>query len=156
MYLKYPDNCIILHSENLFLFKILLQIFEMIANGGFPYYRHYCKYPSCLSMEFSRPEYWSGQPFPSPEEFPNPGIKLRSPALQPDSSEPPGKPIQFVTVCSSLYFPHSHPYFQRRSIKKKKKHTEIFQAKYFPLCYLSYANINVKYLAICQVTSNKL
>ena len=32
--------------------------------------------------EFSRPEYQSGQPFPSPEDLPNPRIKLRSPALQ--------------------------------------------------------------------------
>ena len=36
------------------------------------------------SMEFSRPEYWSGQPFPSPGDLPNPGIKPRSPALQAD------------------------------------------------------------------------
>ena len=45
-------------------------------------------------MEFSRPEYWSGQPFPSPGDLPNPGIKPRSPALQADSlpAEPPGKP----------------------------------------------------------------
>ena len=43
---------------------------------------------------FSRQEYWSGQPFPSPGYLPNPGIKPRSPALQADSllSEPPGKP----------------------------------------------------------------
>ena len=37
-----------------------------------------------LSMGFSRPEYWSGLPFPPPEELPNPGIELaslRSPAL---------------------------------------------------------------------------
>ena len=33
------------------------------------------------SMEFSRPEYWSGWPFPSPEDLPNPGIKPRSQAL---------------------------------------------------------------------------
>ena len=33
------------------------------------------------SMEFSKPEYWSGQPFPSLEDLPNPGIKPRSPAL---------------------------------------------------------------------------
>ena len=32
-------------------------------------------------MEFSRPEYWSGQPFPSPGDLPNPGIKPRSPTL---------------------------------------------------------------------------
>ena len=36
-------------------------------------------------MEFSRPEHWSGQPFPSPGDLPNPGIKPRSPALWVDS-----------------------------------------------------------------------
>ena len=36
-------------------------------------------------MEFSRQDYWSGLPFPSPEDLPNPGIKLWSPALQADS-----------------------------------------------------------------------
>ena len=45
-------------------------------------------------MEFSRPEYWSGWPFPSPGDLPKPGIQPRSPALQVDSlpAEPPGKP----------------------------------------------------------------
>ena len=38
-----------------------------------------------LSMGFSRQEYWSGFPFPSPGNFPNPGIKPGSPALQADS-----------------------------------------------------------------------
>ena len=37
------------------------------------------------SMEFSRPEYWSCKPFPSPGDLPNPGIKPWSPALQTDS-----------------------------------------------------------------------
>ena len=37
-----------------------------------------------LSMGFSRQEYWSGLPFPSPGDLPDPGIKLRSPALQAD------------------------------------------------------------------------
>ena len=37
------------------------------------------------SMEFSRPEFWSGQPFPSPGELPNPWIKPRSLTLQADS-----------------------------------------------------------------------
>ena len=32
------------------------------------------------SMEFSRQEYWSGLPFPSPGNFPNPGIEPGSPA----------------------------------------------------------------------------
>ena len=52
-----------------------------------------------LSMEFSRQEYWSGLPIPSPGDLPDPMIKPRSPALQADSlsSEPPGKP-QFVLL----------------------------------------------------------
>ena len=43
------------------------------------------------SMGFSRQEYWSGLPFPSPGDLPNPGTEPRSPALQADSlpSEPP-------------------------------------------------------------------
>ena len=47
-----------------------------------------------LSMEFSRQEYWSALPFPSPGDLPDPGIEAQSPALQVDSwpSEPPGKP----------------------------------------------------------------
>ena len=50
--------------------------------------------PHGLSMEFSRPEYWSGQPFPSPGDLLNPGLKPRSPALQADSlpAKPQGGP----------------------------------------------------------------
>ena len=47
-----------------------------------------------LSMGFSRQESWSGLPFPSPGELPNPGIEPGSPALQADAltSKLPGKP----------------------------------------------------------------
>ena len=38
-----------------------------------------------LSMGFSRQEYWSGLPFPSPGGLPNPGIEPMYPALQADS-----------------------------------------------------------------------
>ena len=50
-------------------------------------------YQAPLSMGFSRQGCWSGLPFPSPGDLPNPGIKSRSPALQADAlpSEPPGK-----------------------------------------------------------------
>ena len=50
-------------------------------------------YQAPLSMGFSRQEYWSGLPFPSPGDLPNPGIKPGSPALQIDAipSEPSGK-----------------------------------------------------------------
>ena len=49
--------------------------------------------PDTLPMEFSRQEYQNGSPFPSPENLPDPGIELRSPALQAGSlpSEPSGK-----------------------------------------------------------------
>ena len=45
-------------------------------------------------MEFSRQEYWSGQPIPPPGDFHDPGIEPRSPTLQADSlpAETPGKP----------------------------------------------------------------
>ena len=48
-------------------------------------------------MEFSRQEYWSGLPLPSPGDLQNPGIEPRSPALQADSllSEPPGSPNKY-------------------------------------------------------------
>ena len=48
------------------------------------------------SMGLSRQECWSGLPFPSPGDLPNPGIKTGSPTLQADSLtfEPPGKPWQ--------------------------------------------------------------
>ena len=51
-------------------------------------------YQAPRSMGFSRQEYWSGLPFPSPGDLHNPGIEPRSPALQTDAlpSEPPGKP----------------------------------------------------------------
>ena len=51
-------------------------------------------YQAPLSMGFSRQEYWSGLPFPSPGDLPYPGIEPRSPALEADAltSEPPGKP----------------------------------------------------------------
>ena len=47
-------------------------------------------YEAPLSMEFSRQEYWSGLPYPSPGDLPDPGIEPGSPALQADSlpSEP--------------------------------------------------------------------
>ena len=45
-------------------------------------------------MEFFRPEYWSGSPFPSPGGLPNLGIEPRSPTLQANylPAEPQGKP----------------------------------------------------------------
>ena len=54
-------------------------------------------------MEFSRPEYWSGLPFPSPVDLPNPGIEPRSPTLQADSlpDEPQGKPLLLTAAAAA-------------------------------------------------------
>ena len=53
-----------------------------VMSDSLQHYRLACQAP--LSMEFSRQEYWSGLPFPSPEDLPNPGMEpasLVSPAL---------------------------------------------------------------------------
>ena len=53
-----------------------------------------------LSMEFSRQEYWSGLPFPSPVDLPDPGIEPGSPTLQADSllTKPLGKSLGCTVI----------------------------------------------------------
>ena len=59
-----------------------------------------CQAP--LSVGFSEQEYWSGLPFSSPGDLPDPGIEPRSPALQADSlpTELQGKPIRVTLIQS--------------------------------------------------------
>ena len=45
-------------------------------------------------MKFSRQEYWSGLPFPTPGALPDPGTEFTSPALAGGATAPPGKPQQ--------------------------------------------------------------
>ena len=56
------------------------------------------------SMGFSRQEYWSGLPFPSPGDLPDPGIEPRSPTFQADAltSVPPGKDSLYSIVLYSF------------------------------------------------------
>ena len=79
-------------------------------------------YQASPSTGFSRQEYWSGLPFPPLGGLPDPGIKLRSPALQADAilSELIGKPyipyiVQYILVVyfmhNSLYILISYPCF---------------------------------------------
>ena len=70
---------------------LLLSHFSCVQLCGTP---QTAAHQAPLSLGFSRQEYWSGLPFPSPGDLPNPGIEPGSPALQADSllSEPPGKP----------------------------------------------------------------
>ena len=98
MYVMFLRNPLVMSAK-------LISVFSCPrCSNSFYDYPGKCKSLSCVrlfatpwtiqSMEFSRPEYWSGQPFPSPGDFLNSGIKSRSPALQADSlpAEPQGKP----------------------------------------------------------------
>ena len=71
--------------------------------------------PGSMSMDFSRQEYWSGFPFPSPGYLPDPGIKPRSPALQANSllSEAPGKPQVAMSKASKLINSRGRIHFQQ-------------------------------------------
>ena len=62
-----------------------------------------------LSMGFSRQEYWSGLPFAPPEDLPDPGIELTSPAsplLQADSltTEPSGKAYIYALIYNTCFY----------------------------------------------------
>ena len=62
-----------------------------------------------LFTEFPRQEHWSGLPFPSPGDLPDPRIELASPALAGGyfTAEPPGKPLLF-TYCTKILFDTTH------------------------------------------------
>ena len=67
-----------------------------------------CSLQTSLSTGFSRQEYCSGLPCPSPGDLPDPGIKRKSPELQADSllDEPPGKPrkgLEMLIIPKDVY-----------------------------------------------------
>ena len=75
-----------------------------------------------LFMEFSRQEYYSGVPFSSPEDLPNPGIKPGSPTLQANSllSEPPGKPHEIQEHMLNIGHNFSFPAFRGRTFTEEQ------------------------------------
>ena len=76
-------------------------------------------------MGFSRQEYWSGLPFPSPGDLPDPGIEPRSPALEADAltSEPPGKSYKYVYYSLVKYsFLITHLFIRFRKGLRHTKH----------------------------------
>ena len=94
------------------------------------------------SMEFSRPEYWSGQPTPSPADLPNPGIKLGSPTLQADSlpAELSGKPIFFSSLYRLSTIPVKYLYLWKRRTKlatSQAKQRTVHQVPPSPLILLA-------------------
>ena len=72
---------------------------------------------SPLSVRFPRQNYWSGLPFASPGDLPDPGIEHASPALAGRffTTEPPGKPkgmvLSIVSDCLCTEFRNSPPRF---------------------------------------------
>ena len=87
------------------------------------------------SMEFSRQEYWSGLPFPSPGGLPDPGIEPRSPSLQANTlpSEPPGKyPHGLTALCA---FPLTHIGNPRHQISNHN--LEWYKPSFLSLLYSS-------------------
>ena len=104
-----------------------------------------------LSIEFSRKDYWNGQPFPSPGDLPNPVIKLRSPALQEDSLpfEPPGKHILRIVMNSFfivdiLCLLFSFQLCLQYIFNYKVKSTKIFLHNYCCYCNISTFKYSVK------------
>ena len=73
-------------------------------------------YQAPLSMGFSRQEYWSGLPFPSPGDLPDPGIEPGSPALQADAVTK-SCPILCDTMNCSLPGSSVHGIFQARILE---------------------------------------
>ena len=67
---------------------------SLVTNQCQTFLQPYGAQQAPVSMGFPRKEYWSGLPFPSPGDLPNPGIKPESPALTGVFfiTEPPGKP----------------------------------------------------------------
>ena len=83
-------SCIASHQGSLFMIKVKVKSLSHVRLFVTPWTVAYQAPPS---MGFSRQECWSGLLFPSPGDFPYPGIEPGSPALQADAlpSEPPGK-----------------------------------------------------------------
>ena len=82
-----------------------------------------------LSMEFYRQEHWSGLPFPSPEDLPDPGIKPGSPELLADSlpSEPPGKSkLKLKNNCRRHKRHSFDPWVRKLPWRRKWQPTPVF------------------------------
>ena len=88
------------------------QILYHLSHQGSPWILKWIAY-AFIVLGILLAEYWSGQPFPSPTDLPNPGIEPRSPALQVDSlpAEPAGKP----RILEWVACPFSRGSFQLRN-----------------------------------------
>ena len=88
IYKNRPDSLLNPNTEDLKC-KVKVKSFSCVQIFGTPWTGAHQAPPS---MEFFRQEYWSGLPFPSPEDLPHPGIEPGSPALQADA----------FTICATI------------------------------------------------------
>ena len=80
-YEKFHRNSLLSDSKrNLYIHRRLLLFSHKVMSDSFAT-SWTIAHQDPLSMEFPRQEHWSGLPFPSPGDLPDPGIKLKSPAL---------------------------------------------------------------------------
>ena len=98
-------------------------------------------------MGFSRQEYWSGLPFPSPEDLPNPGIEPGSPALQADAlpSEPPGKSVRWIKEQANLEWRWGKERLYLKH-KRKMRNTSVSFSPEGHLAISKYEKINMLYI----------
>ena len=93
-----------------------------------------------MSIEFSRQEYWSGLPFPSPGDLPDPGIEPGSPSLQADyhlSSLGLPSPQETASSRGWPHRPHAHtPSLERRQIPPLTQDTPLQRPQPLPRSYL--------------------
>ena len=85
-------------------------------------------------MEFSRPEYWSGRPFPDPGDLPKPGIEPRSPTLQADfflPAEPQEKISPTLLQHENIKIAYFYTYLK---IYKIFKHTHSIENVFGIVC----------------------
>ena len=98
-------------------------------------------------MEFSRLEYWNGQPFPFPGDLPNPGIEPRPLTLQADSLlfEQPGK-VGTSFSCGAFFFKltdfissgSSDFQFVQLLVMMGVLTSKLISCKKLPLCFIIY------------------
>ena len=84
------------------------------------------------SMGFSRPEYWSGEPFPSPGDLPNPGIEPRSPALWADALP--------AELGASNPVSRLHAGYMASSFHENSWSCPLRICSFFSICYMSIKN----------------
>ena len=91
--LRYADDTTLMAESEQELQSLLMKVKVLVTRSCLFATLWTVAQQAPLSVGFSRQEYWSGLPFPSPRDLPDPGIEPGSPALEADAltSEPPGK-----------------------------------------------------------------